>query len=69
MKTLTATYSSTFGNIVIESDGEALTGLRFGNGEACTPSSAPDEAADNTLVMAQIKSWLDDYFAGKKFRL
>jgi len=52
----------------MESDGEALTGLRFGKGEACVTSSAPDKTADNTPIIAQTLSWLDDYFAGKTLR-
>ena len=52
----TATYTSPVGPIVIESDGEALTGLRFG--EEKTPATLP--------VFDEVIRWLDDYFAGKQ---
>ena len=54
----TATYNSPVGSIAIESDGEALTGLRFGEGETPTTSSLP--------IFDEVTRWLDDYFAGKQ---
>ena len=56
MNHYTATYNSPVGTIVIESDGEALTGLRFG--EEKTPATLP--------VFDEVIRWLDDYFAGKQ---
>ncbi len=56
MNHYTATYNSPVGPIVIESDGEALTGLRFG--EEKTPATLP--------VFDEVIRWLDDYFAGKQ---
>ena len=56
MTLYTATYNSPLGPIIIESDGEALTGLRFG--EEKTPATLP--------VFDEVIQWLDDYFAGKQ---
>lgn len=56
MNHYTAAYNSPVGPIVIESDGEALTGLRFG--EEKTPATLP--------VFDEVIQWLDDYFAGKQ---
>ncbi len=56
MKTFTTTYTSPLGPIVIESDGQAITGLRFG--EEKTPATLP--------VFDEVIRWLDDYFAGKR---
>ena len=56
MNHYTATYNSPVGPIIIESDGEALTGLRFG--EEKTPATLP--------VFDEVIQWLDDYFAGKQ---
>jgi len=53
-----AAYNSPVGTIVIESDGEALTGLRFGEGKTPTTSSLP--------IFDEVTRWLDDYFAGKQ---
>ena len=54
----TATYNSPVGTIVIESDGEALTGLRFGEGKTQAACSLP--------IFDEVIRWLDDYFAGKQ---
>ena len=57
MKTYTATYPSPLGPIVIESDGEAITSLRF-----C-------DEPENTVtppIIAETLRWLEDYFAGKR---
>ena len=54
----TATYNSPVGPIAIESNGEALTGLRFGEEKTPTTSSLP--------IFDEVRRWLDDYFAGKQ---
>ena len=65
--TYTATYSSPLGPIVIESDGEALTGLRFCCEKAsAVPIEAPKEAVRTPPIIAETIQWLDDYFAGKR---
>ena len=70
MKTYTAAYNSPLGSIVIESDGEALTGLRFSNEQACVASTtqekAPNEAATALPIILETIQWLDDYFAGRQ---
>jgi methylated-DNA-[protein]-cysteine S-methyltransferase len=58
MTLYTAAYNSPLGPIVIESDGEALTGLRFGEGKTQATSSLP--------IFDEVTRWLDDYFAGKR---
>ena len=58
MTLYTATYNSPLGPIVIESDGEALTGLRFGEEKKQATSSLP--------IFDEAIRWLDDYFAGKQ---
>ena len=63
----TATYNSPVGPIVIESDGEALTGLRFGDsgiGKALHPM--PTQATSSLPIFDEAIRWLDDYFAGKQ---
>ena len=76
MNHYTATYNSPVGTIVIESDGEALTGLRFGEGELglqsgdsgiwTVPHSMPTQAACSLPIFDEVIRWLDDYFAGKQ---
>ena len=58
MTLYTATYNSPVGTIVIESAGEALTGLRFGEGKTQATFSLP--------IFDEVTRWLDDYFAGKQ---
>ena len=58
MTLYTAAYDSPLGPIVIESDGEALTGLRFGEEKTQATSSLP--------IFDEARRWLDDYFAGKQ---
>ena len=58
MNHYTATYNSPVGPIIIESDGEALTGLRFGEEETQAACSLP--------IFDEVIRWLDDYFAGKQ---
>ena len=67
MKTFTATYSSPIGSIVIESDGQAITSLRFSSEQAsAAPKEAPKETATTIPTIAETIQWLDDYFAGKR---
>lgn len=58
MTLYTATYNSPVGSIAIESDGEALTGLRFGEEKTPTNSYLP--------IFDEVRRWLDDYFAGRQ---
>ena len=70
MKTFTATYISPLGSIVIESDGQAITSLRFSKEQACVASTtqekAGDEAAITIPIFAETIQWLEDYFAGTR---
>ena len=62
----TATYHSPFGLIVIESDGEVLTGLRFADEKAWAGKMEGGKAAAAIPVIAATVRWLDDYFSGKQ---
>lgn len=67
MKTYTVTYHSPLGSIVIESDGQVLTGLRFGNsGNGTTPRSTPTQETASLSVFDEVRRWLDEYFCGKR---
>ena len=71
MKTYTATYTSPLGPIVIESDGQAITSLRFSNEQVHADSTGQGEeilkeAATTPPIIAETIQWLDDYFAGKR---
>ena len=67
MTLYTATYNSPVGPIVIESDGEALTGLRFGDsGIGKALHLMPTHATSSLPVFDEVIRWLDDYFAGKQ---
>lgn len=64
------TYSSPLGTIVIESDGECLTGLRFVEAERCPDETGKAASAQkgNHPINSEAIQWLDDYFAGKQPR-
>lgn len=65
----TATYSSPLGMIVLESDGEVLTGLRFvETSETQTKAikTIPTNSANTLPIFAEVRQWLDDYYAGKR---
>ena len=67
MKTFTTIYTSPIGPIVIESDSEAITSLRFCCEKAsAAPKEAPKEAVPTPPIIAETIQWLDDYFAGKR---
>ena len=67
MKTFTTIYTSPLGPIVIESDGQAITSLRFSNEQAsAAPKEASKETATTIPIIAETIQWLDDYFAGKR---
>lgn len=71
MKTFTAIYTSPLGPIVIESDGQAITSLRFSNEQVHADSTDQGEeilkeAATALPIIAETIQWLDDYFAGKR---
>ena len=57
----TATYPSPLGTILLTSDGECLTGLRFLDDPETAATDVPPAPVP---VIAQAIRWLDDYFAG-----
>ena len=71
-----AIYNSPLGPIVIESNGETLTGLRFGEEKLAlqsgdsnigtAPYPMPTQAAFSLPIFDEVTRWLDDYFAGKQ---
>lgn len=65
----TATYSSPLGMIVLESDGEVLTGLRFMESSETQKQAIkpiPTDTTDTLPIFAEVRQWLDEYFAGKR---
>ena len=67
MNHYTAAYHSPVGPIVIESDGEALTGLRIGDsGIGKALHLMPTQATSSLTIFDEAIRWLDDYFAGKR---
>ena len=54
-------YASPIGDLLLESDGEALTGLDFDPGF----DNPFDCCSDKLPVFDQTRQWLDTYFAGK----
>ena len=68
-----ATYPSPLGTIVMESDGEVLTALRFGKeGFALRFGDSVNETAPHSIptqeiaVFDEVRRWLDEYFNGKR---
>ena len=57
-------YDSPLGRILLESDGEGLTGLRFMEPESPETDTRPDREA-TPPVLAEAVRWLDLYFSGK----
>ena len=57
-------YDSPLGRILLESDGERLTGLRFMEPESPETDTRPDQEA-TPPVLAEAVRWLDLYFSGK----
>lgn len=70
MKTFTTTYTSPLESIVIETDGQAITSLRFRNEQVHADSTIQEkdgeEAATALPIIEETIQWLDDYFAGKR---
>ena len=59
-----------FDDLVMESDGEALTGLQFKGGrDAAKHASARDDgivSVSNIYVFDNVRRWLDIYFSGRQ---
>lgn len=66
-------YESPLGNLIIESNGEELTGLSFAEGGSCSGdgrgSSSPKEERacieEKDAVLRETCDWLDSYFNGE----
>ena len=57
------------GLILLESDGEVLIGLRFVEyyeNPTHTVNTIRTDTQDTLPVFAEVRQWLDDYFAGKR---
>ena len=68
-----ATYPSPLGTIVMESNGEVLTALRFGKEESALRfgnsgnGTAPHSMPTKTIaIFDEVRLWLDEYFSGKR---
>ena len=62
MNIFSTTYLSPLGTIVIESDGECLTGLRFAD------TLDDGKTVRDIQIIADVRKWLDDYFTCKQPR-
>lgn len=65
----TDTYLSPLGLIVLKSDGKVLTGLRFVENSDTpqqTRETISEDTTDTLPIFAEVRQWLDDYFAGKR---
>ena len=67
LPSMTRTYISPFGEILIAADDSGLTGLWF-SGQKYFPVSLPEETPDPTAQhhLDEAIRWLDLYFAGQK---
>ena len=63
MNSYSTAYSSPLGTIVIENDGECLIDLRFAD-----KSDSGETNGESVPIIAEVRKWLDDYFAGKQPR-
>ena len=67
--TFVTAYQSPFGTILLHSDGNALTGLRFVSSADVPVAQAVVSgcsSAPELPIFAQTRQWLDDYFACKR---
>ena len=61
----TSVYRSPLGEMLLASDGSALTGLWFEGQRRFAAGLAPDaRARDGLAVFDEARSWLDAYFTG-----
>ncbi len=64
--TYTEIYSSPIGNITMESNKTALTGLWLDSQKYFNGALPPAKTTENIPVLRQTKEWLDIYFSGNK---
>ena len=58
-------YDSPLGRILLKSDGEALTGLRFERQDPHGEMAVRPDRAEKLPVFTETDRWLDLYFSGK----
>ena len=60
-------YESPIGRLTIASDGEAVCGLWL-DGQKCHGGTIPEgmQRDDDAAGFAELRDWLDAYFAGKR---
>ena len=61
----TCEYASPLGTIMLESDGEALTGLRFNGDGQSTAAAYGRREGRHISVFSEAERWLDIYFSGR----
>lgn len=65
--TYTASYASPLGEVLLSSDGSALTGLWFAGQKYFAAGLAEDVREQSDLpVFEAVRAWLDAYFAGEE---
>ena len=64
--TLTATYASPLGPLLLSSEGDALTGLWLPGQKHFAAGLDPAAAEGSTPALRAAAEWLDAYFAGRR---
>lgn len=62
---LTCHYASPLGDILIASDSEGVTGMRFEHDRSHAGSIEPGNRDGQSQILSDARRWLDEYFAGK----
>ena len=65
-KAYTSRYSSELGDILLAADEIGLTGLWFVGQNYFADTLPAEQIAQETVILAQAKEWLDVYFSGKE---
>ena len=65
-KAYTSIYSSELGDILLAADEIGLTGLWFFGQSYFADTLPAEQVAQETVILAQAKEWLDVYFSGKE---
>lgn len=65
-KAYTSRYSSELGDILLAADEIGLTGLWFFGQNYFADTLPAEQVAQETVILAQAKEWLDVYFSGKE---
>ena len=59
-------YNSPLGNLILESDGEGLTGLHFEGQESRGSTPSPEGTEELCPALLSAVRWLDIYFSGSE---